>query len=188
MAQKIELEIPPILGLDNDYSFIEEIYGNTWGNLNPPVYDEKVSIIIPVYNRKEILGKTLAGILHQSYPLNLIEVIIADDGSSDHPEELVAKFEPFFSIKYVSQEDLGFRASAVRNLGVSESSNENLIFLDCDMLPLPNLIESMMKWLYVSKKVILIGHRRFVSTDAFSIDQCIETIEPLIDLPDINSE
>ena len=188
MAQKIELEIPPILGLDNDYSFIEEIYGNTWGNLNPPVYDEKVSIIIPVYNRKEILGKTLAGILHQSYPLNLIEVIIADDGSSDHPEELIAKFEPFFSIKYVSQEDLGFRASAVRNLGVSESSNENLIFLDCDMLPLPNLIESMMKWLYVSKKVILIGHRRFVSTDAFSIDQCIETIEPLIDLPDINSE
>ena len=180
--------MPPILGLDNDYSFIEEIYTRTWNNSNPPVYDEKVSIIIPVYNRKEILGKTLAGILHQSYPLNLIEVIIADDGSSDHPEELVAKFEPFFSIKYVSQEDLGFRASAVRNLGVSESSHENLIFLDCDMLPLPNLIESMMKWLYVSKKVILIGHRRFVSTDDFSIDQCIETIEPLIDLPDINSE
>ena len=54
-----------------------------------PDFKEKVSIVIPVYNRKEILGKTLAGILHQTYPLDLIEVIIADDGSSDNPDELV---------------------------------------------------------------------------------------------------
>ena len=188
LSKKIELEMPPLLGLDNDYSFIEKIHDKTWNNSSPPKYDKKVSIIIPVYNRKEILGKTLAGILHQSYPTNLIEVIIADDGSSDNPQELLKKFKPFFEIKYVSQEDLGFRASAVRNLGVSQASHENLIFLDCDMLPLPNLVESMMKWLHVSKKVILIGHRRFVSTDDFSIDQCIDSIEPLIDLPDINSE
>lgn len=188
LSKKIELEMPPILGLDNDYSFVEKIHNLTWNNSSPPKYTERVSIIIPVYNRKEILGKTLAGILHQTYPINLIEVIIADDGSSDNPEELITKFQPFFDIKYVFQEDLGFRASAVRNLGVSQASHENLIFLDCDMLPLPKLVESMMQWLYVSKKVILIGHRRFVSTDAFSIDQCIESIEPLIDLPDINSE
>ena len=75
----------------------------------------------------------------------------------------------------------------MRNLGVSVSSH-NIIFLDCDMLPLPNLVESMMKWLHVSRNVILIGHRRFVSTDDFSIEQCIDSIAPLIDLPDINSE
>ena len=188
MREEFSLEIPPILGLDNDYSFIEEIHNNTWNGPNQPVYSEKVSIIIPVYNRKEILGKTLAGILHQTYPLELIEVVIADDGSSDNPKELLSKFEDFFKIKYVSQEDLGFRAAAVRNLGVSKASYENLIFLDCDMLPLPNLVESMMKWLYVSKRVILIGHRRFVTTDDFTIDQCIESITPLISLPDINSE
>ena len=188
MSEKIKLQIPPILGLDNDYSFIEEMHNLTWNNSNVPEYSEKVSIIIPVYNRKEILGKTLAGIVHQTYPLNLIEVIIADDGSSDNPEELIGKFKPYFDIKYVSQEDLGFRASAVRNLGVSKASHQNLIFLDCDMLPLSNLVESMMKWLYVSKKVVLIGHRRFVCTDDFSIDQCIESIMPLTHLPDINSE
>ena len=188
MAEKIELQMPPILGLDNDYSYIEEIYNQIWTSSNPPHYDEKVSIVIPVYNRKEILGKTLAGILHQTYPINLIEVIIADDGSKDNPEELVSKFKPYFKIKYVSQEDLGFRASAVRNLGVSQASHDNLIFLDCDMLPMPSLVESMMKWLYVSKKVILIGHRRFVSTDDFSIDQCIKDIKPILDLPDIDSE
>ena len=188
MSKDNALILPPILGLDNDYSFIEELHNRIWNGVDKPVYQEKVSIIIPVYNRKEILGKTLAGILHQTYPLDLIEVVIADDGSSDNPGELIQKFSPYFDIKYVGQEDKGFRAAAVRNLGVSASSHDNLIFLDCDMLPLPNLVESIMKWLHVSKNVILIGHRRFVSTDEFSIDQCIDSIAPLIDLPDINSE
>ncbi len=188
MSGKIDLEMPPILGLDNDYSFIESIYDQFWNGEHTPLFTKKVSIIIPVYNRKEILGKTLAGILHQTYPLDLIEVIVADDGSSDNPDEVVKMFEPYLDIKYVAQEDRGFRASAVRNLGVSQASNENLIFLDCDMLPLPKLVESMMKWLHVSKRVILIGHRRFVSTDEFSIQQCIDSIEPLMELPDINSE
>ena len=65
----------------------------------------KVSIVIPVYNRKEILAKTLAGIIHQTYPLELIEVIIADDGSKDSPEELIPIFEEYFSIKHVFQKD-----------------------------------------------------------------------------------
>ena len=188
MSEDAALILPPILGLDNDYSFIEELHNRAWNGNVKPDFNEKVSIVIPVYNRKEILGKTLAGILHQTYPLDLIEVIIADDGSSDNPDELVKKFSPYFEIKYVGQEDKGFRAAAVRNLGVSVSSHNNLIFLDCDMLPLPNLVESMMKWLHVSRNVILIGHRRFVSTDDFSIEQCIDSIAPLIDLPDINSE
>lgn len=188
LAKDDALILPPILGLDNDYSIIEGIHNQIWNSENKPHYEERVSIIIPVYNRKEILGKTLAGILHQTYPLNLIEVIIADDGSSDNPKELIKKFSPYFNIKYIGQEDKGFRAAAVRNLGVSIASHENLIFLDCDMLPLPNLVESMMRWLHISKNIILIGHRRFVSTDDFTIDQCIDSIAPLIDLPDINSE
>ncbi|MDA0716205.1 MAG: glycosyltransferase, partial [archaeon] len=187
MEDKIELRLPPLIGLGNDYSYLEKIYEEYWGDEKNKPY-LKVSVVIPVYNRKEILGKTLAGILHQTYPLELIEVIIADDGSSDHPEELIEIFEPFFDIRYVRQDDLGYRLSAVRNLGVKNSKNEHIIILDCDMLPMPDLVSSMMKWLHISDKIILIGHRRFVSTDGFSIEQCITDIEPILNLPDINSE
>jgi hypothetical protein len=36
LSNKVELEIPPILGMDNDYSFIEKIHDKTWNNLSPP--------------------------------------------------------------------------------------------------------------------------------------------------------
>ena len=49
-------------------------------------------MVIPVYNRKEKLSKTIAGLTQQTYPLELIEIIIADDGSSDNPDELVDLF------------------------------------------------------------------------------------------------
>ena len=139
MSEKIELQMPPLLGLGNDYSFVETIHENVWNSENPPDYNLKVSIIIPVYNRKEILAKTLAGIIHQTYPLELLEVIIADDGSKDNPEDLIPIFEEYFPIKHVFQEDDGYRLSAVRNLGIAAASHDHIIILDCDMLPVTKL-------------------------------------------------
>ena len=188
MSEKIELEMPPLLGLGNDYSFIETIHNTVWNQENPPAPTLKVSIVIPVYNRKEILAKTLAGIVHQTYPHELIEVIIADDGSKDHPEELIPMFENFFSIKHVFQKDDGYRLSAVRNLGIAAASHEHIIILDCDMLPVPTLVEAYMKWLHVSQKVIVIGYRKFVCSDELSVERLIDDINPALMLPDVNSE
>ena len=188
MSEKLEFEMPPVLGLGNDYSFIETIHNTVWNQEKPPAPTLKVSIVIPVYNRKEILSKTLAGIVHQTYPLELVEVIIADDGSKDHPEELIPMFENFFSIKHVFQNDEGYRLSAVRNLGIAAASHEHIIILDCDMLPVPTLVEAYMKWLHVSQKVIVIGYRKFVCSDELSVERLIKDINPALMLPDVNSE
>ncbi len=51
-----------------------------------------MSVVIPVYDSREKLAKTNSALTHQTYPLDLIEIIIADDGSSDHPEELIEIF------------------------------------------------------------------------------------------------
>ena len=188
MSEKFELHMPPLLGLGNDYSFIETIHKNIWENDTTPEYSLNVSIVIPVYNRKEILAKTLAGIIHQTYPLELIEVIIADDGSKDSPEELIPIFEEYFSIKHVFQKDDGYRLSAVRNLGISAASHDQIIILDCDMLPIPTLVEAYMKWLHISQKVIVIGYRKFVCSDELTAEELIQNIEPAMMLPDVNSE
>ena len=188
LSEKIQLEMPPLLGLGNDYSFIETIYDTVWNKEKPPAPHLKVSIVIPVYNRKEILAKTLAGIVHQTYPLELIEIIIADDGSKDNPEELIPQFEEFFPIKHVFQDDDGYRLSAVRNLGIAAAQHEHIIILDCDMLPVPTLVESYMKWLHISSKVIIIGYRKFVCSDGLSAKQLIHDISPALELPNVNSE
>ena len=61
--------------------------------------------MIPVYNRAEILSKTLAMITHQSYPLDLIEVVITDDGSQEDILAVADLFRDRLTITYVNQED-----------------------------------------------------------------------------------
>ena len=100
-------------------------------------------VVIPVYNRIDKLSKTMAAITHQTYPHELIEIVIADDGSSDNPDSLIPLFEKYFTINYISQPDEGYRLSEIRNKGVATASHSNIIILDCDMLPEPTLIESL---------------------------------------------
>ena len=177
------MKIPPIQGKGNDYTFIEELK-NDFVN-SKKNYSLGVSIVVPVYNRKDILAKTLSGIINQTYPSELIETIVADDGSSDGVEELIPEYSNFMDIKYVKQEDKGYRLSKVRNLGIKAAKHDYIIILDCDMLPIPELVESYMQYLHITTKAVLIGYRRFVCTDKVSAGEIRKDINVALNLPDI---
>ena len=70
----------------------------------------------------------------KTYPLELIEIIIADDGSSDNPDKLVDLFSKNLDIKYIRQ---GRWLSTVRNMnkGIEVMKHNQITILDCDMLP-----------------------------------------------------
>ena len=176
----------PLVGLANDYTPIEEKKNEFVAEKKE--YEMGVSIVIPVYNRKEILEKTLAGVCNQTYPKKLIEVIIADDGSSDGVEKIIPQWKKYLDIKYVRQEDEGFRVSAARNLGIKNAKYDKIIILDCDMLPVPETVEAYMNYLHVSSEAVLIGYRRFVSTDELTADEIRKKITLATDLPDIKTD
>ena len=112
-----------------------------------------------------------------------MQVVIADDGSSDRPEQLLPLFESFFDISYIRQEDEGYRLSEVRNLGIREAKHDCIIVLDCDMLPEPSLVEAYMKFMHVSEKAVLIGGRRYVNTDDLTTNDVLEDISCVLNLP-----
>lgn len=152
-------------GRGNDYGFIE----SRLADLPADWQRVRASVVIPVYNRRSILDKTLAALCQQSYPRTLFEVIVADDGSSDHPEEVIRSYEGSLDIRWVAQEDLGFRAAAARNLGITDARGEVIVLLDCDMLPAPELLERMLKWFHAyDGPLVVIGDRKFVQTDHLS--------------------
>jgi len=175
--------IPPLLGMGNDWTPFERAVQEMFPPGKSHTYSLPVSVVIPVYNRREKLGKTIAALTHSTYPLDLIEVIIADDGSSDSPETLIPLFEKHFPVLHVFQEDLGYRLSEVRNLGVREANHDQIIILDCDMLPEPTLVESYMQYMHVGTKAVLIGGRRYVNTDELSIQSVLDNIESVLSLP-----
>lgn len=170
--------LPPLEGVGNDYKFLEKKATES----NPTI---PISIILPVYNRIDMLRRTMAMLTHQTYPLELMEIIIADDGSSDHPEQLILEFEEYFDVNYVRQKDIGYRLSHVRNLGVRSAKHDNVIILDCDMAPVPNLVELYAKWLSLDEKVLLIGHRRYVDANEVPIDAVLQDPSAMLELPPV---
>ncbi|MGY5850391.1 glycosyltransferase family 2 protein [Salegentibacter sp. F14] len=86
-----------------------------------------ISIIIPTYNRADLLGETLASVLKQTY--QNWECIIVDDGSEDDTKALVHSYKDN-RIKYFYKKHE--ERSQARNLGLSKANGDLIQFLDSD--------------------------------------------------------
>lgn len=89
-----------------------------------------LSVIIPTYNRAQLVEKTLASLQRQTLPSGAIDVVVVDDGSSDETKQVVTSFERTLSLKYVYQADLGFRVARARNLGIRLAESDICVFID----------------------------------------------------------
>jgi len=87
-----------------------------------------ISVIIPVYNRAEMIGRAVSSVLDQNYPD--LEIIIVDDLSQDNPEAEVRKInDP--RVRYVRRQKNG-GAGAARNTGLELARGKYICFLDSD--------------------------------------------------------
>jgi len=119
-----------------------------------------ICVVIPTFNRKNILGKCLEAYFQQIYPLDKIEITIVDDGSSDGTELLIQeiKKESPIEIIYYKQKNLG--VAKARNRGIKNSKNKIILLSDDDILPTPNLIFEHMKWhnLHPAEEEAILGY------------------------------
>lgn len=95
-----------------------------------------VSVIIPTYNRKAVLMRAVESALSQT--LSDIEVLIADDGSTDRTEELFAACKDP-RVQYHVLPHRG--ACAARNAGLALARGQYIAFLDSDDVWMPNKLE-----------------------------------------------
>lgn len=94
----------------------------------------KASVIIPTYNRANILNHTLYSLTQQSLPAGEMEVIVVDDGSADHTKAVVERFYDRLPITYIYQEDRGNRTGEARNKGLDRADGDIAVFVDAGML------------------------------------------------------
>lgn len=113
-----------------------------------------VSVIIPTYNRKASLMRTLNQLSRQSYPAERFEAIVVDDGSTDETPVVELAQTPF-ALRYVRQGNSG--ATTARNHGAQVSRGEALVFMDDDIAPLPNALECLVNELMRRPQTICLG-------------------------------
>jgi glycosyltransferase involved in cell wall biosynthesis len=85
------------------------------------------SIILPTYNRASFLSRSIGSVVTQDF--QDWELLIIDDGSTDHTKEIVNSFNDQ-RIKYIYQENS--ERSAARNNGIKLATGEWICFLDSD--------------------------------------------------------
>lgn len=102
----------------------------------------QASIIIPTYNRRELLCLTLESLARQDVDKSSFEVIVVDDGSTDGSDEAVRAFQGRLDVCCIRQEHRGFRVARARNIGIEWSSAQILVFVDSGMVLATGFVSS----------------------------------------------
>jgi len=152
--------------------------GNRWdlvGGVEP--VPPRVSVVVTHYDQPEELSRTLAALRRQDHPRDLLEIVVADDGSP------IAPVVPD-GVLLVRQEDRGFRAAAARNLGAAAATGDVLCFLDADTAPEPGYVRALTRLPALLPEAVTVGRRRHADLGGVAPDAPLAEVGPARELPE----
>lgn len=121
-----------------------------------------VSIVIPTYNRREVLHRAIHSVIEQSY--FDWEIVLIDDGSTDRTDEMAADYAQLLGDRfvYLHQENSG--CCSARNKGIEVSRGKFVAFLDSDDEFVPTKLQRQLE---LFRKIPTLG---FVYSDFSYVD------------------
>ena len=124
----------------------------------------KISVLTTIYNRPDHLRLLAAALAAQTRPPD--ELVVADDGSDAATVAALGRWLPACGIpaQVVRQEKDGYRLAAARNLAIRAATGDYLLFLDCDVVPLPDAVAVHER--NAEKRRLLCGHRALLDEAA----------------------
>ena len=124
--------------------------------------NEKVTVVIPVYNKEKYLCGSISSILSQTY--ENFELLLIDDGSTDNSPEICDEFtNKDARVRTIHKENGG--VSSARNLGIESAEGSYITFLDADDELFPTALADMYFAAVENKADIAVGGIQNVSID-----------------------
>lgn len=119
--------------------------------------NDKVAVIVTVYNKELYIKKCLKSLSNQTY--KNIEVIIINDGSTDNSGEIIKKFcKSNANFKYLYKKNQG--VSSARNYGLKYVNSKYLTFIDGDDYVAPDFIQKLVE--YKNYDLVVCGYRQII--------------------------
>ena len=136
------------------------------------------SVIVCTYNRADRLKNGIISIENQTYPKDMYEIIIVNDGSMDNTMEIIDEFIRIYSnIKFVNLiENHGVCYAA--NSGFEVSKGEYILFTDDDCIVTPDWIERMLS--HLSTHPVVVGQIRSSDHNYLALADNISGFHPLM--------
>jgi glycosyltransferase involved in cell wall biosynthesis len=119
----------------------------------PPI---DVSVVIPTYNRPDLLAGTLDAVLAQTRPAR--EIVIVDNGTDDRTEAMLRRYQG--KVRYIRIEPAGVQVA--RNTGVRAATSSWVAMLDDDDLYRPDFLEHVEAAMDDGRAdLVVTDHRKF---------------------------
>ena len=142
---------------------------NDWGTVAVPEIGSwtpamTVSVIIPSFGNQHLLDLTLAGLAGQTYPSELIEVIVVEDGS-EPALRLPERHPANCRLLRIPADHASWGSHNARQYGVERSTGEIVMWLDSDIVTFPDHIEAQARWQHVLPDAVTMGYKRFIDAE-----------------------
>jgi len=113
----------------------------------------RVSVIVPVFNRAEMIAEAVKSILTQS--LSDLEIIVVDDGSSDGSQAVVEAIDDsrIRLIRHARNQGI----PGARNTGLAAARGEFIAWLDSDDVARPSRLERQVEFLAAHPDIAMVG-------------------------------
>jgi glycosyltransferase involved in cell wall biosynthesis len=139
----------------------------------------RCSVIIPTYNRADLLGHTLDSLVRQDLPGSDFEVLVIDDGSTDRTAELVAGYHDRLHLRYFFQPDQGWRVAQARNVGISEASGAVSVFIDTGVLLHSGCLRAhLASHQQVEEPLVALGYVHGFAVEGTAADELSRAVDP----------
>lgn len=124
----------------------------------------EISVVIPTYNSRDVLQRTLRSVFAQDLPKDHYEIIVLDDGSGDGTGEMVEQLDAPVRLTYHWQQNRG--RAAARNAGSRIAQGRILFYLDSDVLASPNLLSRHFRYHETQNGAIGVQGRTLIHPDS----------------------
>jgi len=105
-----------------------------------------VSLVVPAFNEEKSIKDTIESLLSLTYPKELTEIIIVNDGSTDRTAEIVRPYAERGEVIFIDNKVNKGKATAL-NMGIERATSEYVACLDADTVVEPDIIQKTLPYL-----------------------------------------
>lgn len=148
-----------------------------------------ITIAICTYNRADYLRDTLHDLASQTADYRSFEVLIINNNSSDHTNEvcnLIGDQYPDLQFRYVPESSQGL--SYARNRAVKEARTDVLLYIDDDVHLPSDFVATALRYLHNHPNTMCAGGRIFVKFDEEDTDWIPDELMPMFGLHDLGEQ